>query len=126
MIFAVTIFLILSVIAALFQLALALGAPWGEYAMGGRFPGQLPVKMRIAALFQIVILLGIAFIVWTRSGLAFNQYYAFSKIAIWFVVAFFTLGSILNLLTPSKGERLVWGPVNLVLLAISIFVALNP
>ena len=29
-----------------FQLALALGAPWGTYAMGGRFPGVLPALMR--------------------------------------------------------------------------------
>jgi hypothetical protein len=32
-----------------FRLALAAGAPWGEYAMGGRFPGRFPPAMRAAA-----------------------------------------------------------------------------
>ncbi|MEK4110124.1 hypothetical protein ABIC86_002354 [Paenibacillus sp. DS2363] len=35
-------FLILIVI--LFQVALAVGVPWGEYAMGGKFPGKYPIS----------------------------------------------------------------------------------
>ena len=27
-----------------FQVALAAGMPWGEYAMGGAFPGQFPPR----------------------------------------------------------------------------------
>ena len=38
-----------STIIILFQLALAAGSPWGEYAMGGAFPGQLPPALRLAA-----------------------------------------------------------------------------
>ncbi|HUF00395.1 MAG TPA: hypothetical protein VMN99_14150 [Anaerolineales bacterium] len=125
MILAMVVFLIFCVIVVLFQLALALGAPWGEYTMGGRFPGKLPTKMRIAALFQIMILFVIAFIVLIKSGLAFSQFYDMSKTAIWFVVAFFAIGSILNLLTPSKGERAIWGPVSILLFIISIIVALT-
>jgi hypothetical protein len=41
---------------AVFQLALALGAPWGSYAMGGAFPGQYPTFMRIEALFGAALL----------------------------------------------------------------------
>ena len=125
MILAVTIFLACCVIVTLFQLALAFGAPWGEYTMGGRFSGKLPPKMRIAALVQIIIIFVFAFIVIIRSGLAFSQFYSIGKIAIWFVVVFFVLGSILNVSTPSKGERMIWGPVNVLLLITSIIVALN-
>ena len=125
MTFAVVIFLVLCAIVALFQLALALGAPWGEYTMGGRFPGRLPSKMRIAALIQIIILLGMAFIVLIKSGWAFSQLYSIGRIGIWFVAAFFVVGSILNLSTPSKGERAIWGPANILLLITSIIVALN-
>jgi hypothetical protein len=125
MMFAVTIFFTFCIIVALFQFSLALGAPWGEYTLGGRFPGQLPPKMRIAALIQIIILFVLAFIVLLKSGLAFNQFYSISKIGIWFVVAFFVLGSILNLATPSKKERMIWGPVNILLLVASIVVALT-
>ena len=125
MTFAVVIFLTLCAIVALFQLALALGASWGEYTMGGRFPGKLPTKMRIAAVIQIIILLGIVFIVLIKSGWALSQFYSIGRIGIWFVAAFFVLGSILNLSTPSKGERAIWGPVNILLLITSLIVALS-
>ena len=93
--------------------------------MGGRFRGKLPPKMRIAALVQILIVFVFTFIVLIASGLAFSQFLNQGKIAIWLVVAFFILGSILNLSTPSKGERIIWGPVNVLLLITSIVVALN-
>lgn len=120
----VTIFLVLTAVVILFQLALALGSPWGEYTVGGRFPGKLPPKMRLAALAQLLILLLFAAVVLARSGLALEGLHSFSRVAIWFVAGFFVLGSIANLTTPSKGERLLWGPVNVALLIAAIFIAL--
>ena len=122
----VVVFLILTAIGALFQLALALGAPWGEYTLGGRFPGKLPPKIRVAALAQILVMILFALIVLVRAGLIFSQLYAVSRVAIWFVVGFFVLGSLANLSTPSKRERLVWGPVNVLLLMMAIVIALGP
>ncbi len=57
MAFFATIFLGLALIITLFQAALAFGAPLGDFTLGGKYPGQLPVKMRIAAAAQIAILL---------------------------------------------------------------------
>ena len=51
-----------------FQLALALGAPWGAYAMGGAFPGVMPAAMRVAALVQIAGLGAVALVVLSRAG----------------------------------------------------------
>jgi hypothetical protein len=110
----------------LFQLALALGAPLGEYTLGGRFPGTLPPKIRVAALAQILVMVLFAFIVLVRVGLIFGELYTISRVAIWFVVGFFVLGSLANLSTPSKRERLVWGPVNVLLLMVTIVIALGP
>jgi hypothetical protein len=125
MIIAVILYFALTAIAALFQIALALGAPWGEYAMGGRYPGKLPSNLRIAAVIQMAVLALLALIVFVRSGLGFDTFFPASRVAIWFVVAFFVLGTILNLVTPSKRERMIWAPVNIVLLVVSVFVALN-
>jgi hypothetical protein len=122
----VIVFLILTTIGALFQLALALGAPLGEYTLGGRFPGKLPPKIRVAAVAQILVMVLFAFIVLVRAGLIFGELYAISRVAIWFVVGFFVLGSLANLSTPSKRERLVWGPVNVLLLMVTIVIALGP
>lgn len=123
---SVVVFLFLTAIVILFQLALALGAPWGGYTMGGKFPGVLSSKLRIAALAQIVVLLLFGAIVLTRSDMAFGTFYPFSRVAIWFVVGFFVLGSIANLTTPSKGERLLWGPVNVIMLIAVILIGLSP
>ncbi|MCX7792135.1 MAG: hypothetical protein N2378_15990 [Chloroflexaceae bacterium] len=121
----VALYLVLTAVAVLFQLALALGAPWGAYTLGGRFPGQLPPRMRLAALAQMLVLLLFAAIVLARAGLAFEILYPFSRVAIWFVAGFFVLGSIANLATPSRGERLLWGPVNVLLLLAVILIALG-
>lgn len=44
------VFIGLSVLISLLQIALALGAPLGEFTLGGKFTGKLPLKMRITAL----------------------------------------------------------------------------
>lgn len=119
------IFLLIILVVILFQVALVCGAPWGEYTMGGKFSGKLPLKIRVVVLFQIFILILFAFIVLAKTKLALEQYHSFGRIGIWFVVGFFILGSILNLATPSKKERNLWGPVNLIALAISFFLALG-
>lgn len=53
-----------------FQLALAAGAPWGEYAMGGKFPGAYPAPMRVAAVVQAALLAAIAWTVLAAADLA--------------------------------------------------------
>lgn len=111
--------------AALFQLALALGAPWGSLAMGGRFPGILPLGLRLIALVQMGILGALAAIVLARAGIALPEWRAFSQNTIWIVVAFCAVSVIANLATPSKWERIIWAPVAIGLLACSVMVALN-
>ena len=121
----VVVFLAFVVIGTLFQLALALGAPLGDYTLGGKYPGKLPPKMRVAALVQILVLFVFALIVLVRSGTALPNLQAFGRVGIWFVVGFFVLGSIANLSTPSKRERLLWGPTNVLMLGISILIAVS-
>jgi len=110
-------------IVVAFQIALALGAPWGSYAMGGAYPGQFPPAMRVAALIQAGILLGFAGIVLARAGIALRAWERVSRWMVWAVVAFAALSLVLNLITPSAGERMLWAPVALVLLVCSLLVA---
>ena len=122
---AAYIFCAFTIVVVSFQFALALGVPWGEMAMGGKFPGRLPPQMRVAALVQITLLVVIALIVLIRAGLTFSEYFEFSKSAIWFVVAFNIISAILNTLTPSKKERILWAPVTIFLLVCSFIVAIG-
>jgi hypothetical protein len=119
------LFIFLILIVILFQIALALGAPWGEFAMGGRFPGRLPPRIRLLNVVQIVVLLFFIIVVLAKSQLAFPGLYPFSRVAIWFVFGFFILGTLMNIITPSKKERLIWAPVNAILLILSLLLALQ-
>lgn len=112
-------------VVMVFQFMLALGAPWGEMAMGGRFPGRLPPFMRIVALVQIPLLAFLAIIILVRAGIVYNSHLEFAKIAIWVVVAISFVATVLNMITPSKKERWLWAPVSLVLLISSTYVALS-
>ena len=109
-----------------FQIALISGAPWGEYAFGGRIQGVLPRNLRIGSALTSLIYLGIA-------GHYLAQLGVFPKLlgndlnqaANWAIVGLNGLALIMNTITPSKKERMLWAPVALVLLATSIVIALN-
>lgn len=108
-----------------FQLALAAGAPWGAYAMGGAYPGQFPPALRIAALLQAALLGGMAAVVLARARLILPRWLRLARWLVWGVVAFTAISLVLNLITPSAGERALWAPVAAVLLICSTVVALD-
>jgi hypothetical protein len=118
-------FLLFSLFVAIFQLALAFGAPLGDYTLGGKYPGKVPSKIRLAALLQILILALFVVIVLTRSGIILEQFFRVSRIAIWFVAGFFILGSFVNLTSPSLKEKRLMGPINVLLLLLSIVIAIG-
>ena len=121
---AASLFTLLAAGVVLFQLALALGAPWGAYSMGGSFPGTVPPAMRGVAILQALAIGLITAVVLTRAGVTLPVWKATSEWAIWTVVAFMGVGFVMNAISPSAGERAVWVPVIIVLLACSLFVAL--
>lgn len=101
---AAQIFLLLTAIAVILQLALVLGMPWGHLAVGGKHAGRFPLRMRIAAASQLVILLVLAIVVLTRAGMMLPGWLLLSKWVIWLVVAFCGVSVVLNLITPSNGN----------------------
>lgn len=119
------VFAIVTAGAIAFQVALALGAPWGSYAMAGKFPGRLPTPMRAAALVQALVLGLLAVIVVSRAGLALQSIAQTFPWLIWLPVAFSAVSLVLNAITPSAGERRLWVPVALVMLVSGLTVALT-
>ena len=108
-----------------FQIALALGAPWGTYAMGGAFPGRFPPRMRIAALVQGALLTVTIAIVLSRASLAFAAWSDAARWLIWVVVGMALLAVVLNAISRSAGERRLWVPVAFAMLVCSLAVALT-
>ena len=108
-----------------FQVALALGVPWGAYAMGGASPGRFPARLRIAAIVQAGLLALMALIVLSRAGLVLAGWSEVARWMIWPVVALTIVAVVLNAITPSAAERRIWLPVTVVMLASVLVVALT-
>jgi hypothetical protein len=122
---AAILFAIVTFGAIVFQIALALGAPWGQYAMGGAFPGRLPTAMRVAAVVQAVVLGLLAMVVLAHAGLIDIPIVLDLPWLIWVAVAFSAVSLVLNAISRSAGERRIWVPVALVMLGSSLVVALT-
>jgi len=122
---AALVFALLSLVVIVFQLALAMGAPWGAYAMGGAFPGVYPPRLRVAAVVQGAVIGVLALVVLSAGGVVLPALAASYLWLVWVVVVFSALGVVLNAISRSAGERRIWVPVTLGMLVTSLFVALN-
>jgi hypothetical protein len=104
-------------VISLFQIGLALGAPWGAAAYGGNNPGVLPTRLRIISgtagilvyPFIVVFVLDVGGFV--ETGLANG---GSTKVWLWVLTGLFALGAISNFASRSKIERWWWAPVALV------------
>jgi hypothetical protein len=107
---------------ALFQLALALGAPLGRAAWKGSHV-RLPRGLRIASAFAVVFWVLAALVVLGRAGLASPLSLPIARWGTWILVGLLPLGAVMNVASPSKWERFVWGPVALILAVLCFVVA---
>ena len=94
------------------QFALAAGAPLGRFTVGGRFPGRRPGPWRGLALVQAGVLVGMVLVVLDHAGLIGMGLPGWS---IWPVLGLTLLTTLANLVTPSRPERLLWGPVTVLM-----------
>ena len=122
---AALVFAIAAIGVIAFQLALAFGAPWGRYAMGGAFPGRMPPKMRVAAVVQAGLIALLAVVVLSAAGLLVPELAAAYPWLVWIAVSVSALAVVLNAISRSAGERRIWVPVASVLLVSSLLVALG-
>jgi len=120
---AIALVVILSLLAV-FQLALALGAPLGHFAWGGQHR-VLPGRLRIGSLVSIVIYAITAVLALDRVGLIDVVPDVVSTVGMWVVFAYFVIGIPLNAISRSKPERYVMTPVVTVLAVLSLLVALS-
>jgi hypothetical protein len=112
--FAATVAVVLLVVVAAFQLALALGAPYGRAAWGGAHGGVLPPRLRGASAFVgLVVYPGVIAVVLSASGLIDADLApGRAAVTMWVLATFFLLGAIANAVSRSRVERW-WAPVSL-------------
>jgi hypothetical protein len=113
---------------SVFQVLLALGAPWGSAAYGGGAAGPdgvLPSGLRIASAVAAVILGVAAWVILVRADLMSRGPLSprFLRWAAWTIVAFMVLNTLSNLSSSSTVERWVLGGTTVVLVFLSGYVA---
>ncbi|TDC43831.1 hypothetical protein [Micromonospora sp. KC213] len=109
---------------ALFQLALALGAPLAQAAWGGTHTGSLPHRLRIASALAVLVWAGAAMLVIRRAGfgmLAMPE--AVARWGTWLLFGLLLLGALMNVASSSTWERYFWGPYALVVAGLCFAVA---
>jgi hypothetical protein len=107
--------LLLALVA--FQIALAAGAPWGRAAYGGT-SAQPAVELRVSSAFAAVLWSFVALVVLNRGGHRVPRMLPQRSIPVvmWLAVALLSVGLVLNVITTSQLERMIWAPVTLALL----------
>ena len=123
MLAAIVLCVILAALAV-FQLALALGAPIGRFAWGGQHR-VLPARLRIGSAISIVIYAIIAVLALDRAGLIDVVSDVVSTVGMWIVFAYFVIGIPMNAISRSRPERHTMTPVVVVLAVLSLLVALG-
>jgi hypothetical protein len=110
-----------------FQLALVLGAPWGEYTQGGTTTGALPMAGRVMAAISIVVLSVFALALLARVGWGPLRHapQRLVTVVVWVSVGYAAIAVLLNTATPSAKERLVWAPVSVILLVAQLTAVLG-
>ena len=103
-------------VIALFQIALAFGAPAGRAAWGGQNEGVLPTGLRVAsALAGFVIYPALIVFVLASAGLITVGWMpGTGVVGMWILTGVFLLGALANFASRSKTER-IWGPVSLII-----------
>ena len=121
----VVLFVLLNLFVILFQVALAFGAPWGEFTLGGKWRGRLPPRVRVIPIISAILISVFVAIVLARVGMAFTEFSVASRRWIWLVVAYCLLGMVANATTPSRLERRLWFPIVSLMFVLSLTIALN-
>lgn len=116
---------VLLVVIVVFQAALALGAPLGYAAWGGRYAGTLPPPLRLAsAVTALVVYPLIIYAVLVAAGLVEGPLPIDRALLMWVLAGLLTLGSIMNFASPSRREKL-WGPVALAIAVCCAIIAVG-
>ncbi|MDP2310230.1 MAG: hypothetical protein Q8P18_29715 [Pseudomonadota bacterium] len=107
------------------QVALALGAPLGAYAWGGRAVGVLPGRLRAGSALSALVLLALAALVLLRAGWVTPHPPTPVVWAVRIIVGLLALNTLGNVVSASPSERRVMAPITLALTALVGFVAIR-
>lgn len=108
---------------SVFQLALAFGAPIGQFAWGGQHKA-LPRNLRIGSVLSIIIYFGITVCLLSKSDIyQIIPQGIFLNILVWAIFAYLVIGIFMNAISRSKKERYTMTPIVILLASCVLAVA---
>lgn len=109
---------------AAFQVALVLGAPWGEFTQGGGTSGSLPASGRTVAALACLLSILMAGAILARAGEGPLRRLPSRVVTVlaWITTVVAVITVVPNIITRSTGERAIWAPISIVLLLLVITV----
>ncbi len=119
-VFAAVVAVVLLAALAVFQVALAVGAPLGHLAWGGQYR-VLPSRLRVGSAVSTALYAVFAVVIWAAA----SRSYAVTEVGIWVLTAFFGIGVLMNAISRSRPERLLMTPVVLVLALCCLAIAVR-
>lgn len=112
------------VLVAGFQVALALGVPWGRAAWGGAHD-RLPRGLRIASAFAAGFWIAAAFVVLGGAGQEVSPLpFRVARWGTWLLFGLLALGALMNLASRSRWERFLMSPIAALLSLLCLLVAI--
>jgi hypothetical protein len=109
---------------AIFQVMLAAGKPWGEYAWGGMKTGTLPGRLRWGSAFSVAMhVFWIAVVLIEGEVILDSLRSAVTGVLVWVLVGVLALATFMNGISRSKKERRMWTPVAGTALVLTALVA---
>jgi hypothetical protein len=112
-------------VIAAFQAALALGAPLGRAAWGGK-QARLSSRLRVGSAVAVVIWIIAGLIVLGRAGSEVSPFPdVVERWGTWILVGLLPVGALMNVASSSPWERYLWGPLAVLLAALTLVVALS-
>jgi hypothetical protein len=107
-----------------FQVALALGAPWGRAAWGGAHD-RLPRGLRVASVFSAVVWIAAALLILGRAGYEISPFPSdVTRWGTWVLFGLLVLGAVMNLASRSTWERFLMSPFAALLALLCLVVSL--
>lgn len=102
-------------VVIIMSILLICGLPLGEFSMGGRFGKVWPPKIRIIGISQLLTQIFALYIILASGSIVpYFISYTVNRVICFVFAAFFFGNTFLNIISPSKKEKIVMTPMSLI------------
>ncbi|WP_308799984.1 hypothetical protein [Agromyces silvae] len=121
---AVIVSIVLLAALSVLQLMVAAGLPYGRLVWGGGHR-VLPRGLRVGSAISVLVYAAFAWVLLARAGALEGDESTVVVVLTWVLLGYFVVGTMMNLISRSRAERLVMTPTCAALAVATLIVALS-